>query len=193
MPVSQSVRLSCEAQSPHAAALTSPPPRSSLQDRIAAIRNCEAVVAADASRPTATSDADAAVVAIRNAGVSDAAANNAAVVHVPSSNACWRPPTPVALNHAAEANLLAILTAPLLIGESALRGYQRKEHQLVAILANLSVGEARSLHQRLSRPAVADDLLASKFAALIHERRGRLLAFIADTRRRAAIAQARTR
>lgn len=171
MPASQAVQVACESTTlvdgHHTADSPAPPPaRSSLHARLAAMRVNEAGAAGPA---------------------------DASLMYQPPANACLRPPTPVALNQTAEANLLAILIAPLLPGESALCGHQRKEHQLAAILANLSVGEARTLHQRLSRPAGAADLLASKFAALIHDRRCRLLAFIADTRRRAAVAQARTR
>ena len=104
-----------------------------------------------------------------------------------------RPPASVTLNSATEAQLLAVLNAPLLAGESALSGNLRKEHALGAILATINIGEARTLHQRLSRPPVATDALATKFATLINERRQRLLAFIADTRRRVTIAQSRAR
>ena len=142
-----------------------PAARSSLQARLAAMRAIEACAGPDDASP----------------------------MYQPPATVWLRPPPPVTLKHADEADLLAILTAPLLPGESALCGHQRREHQLAAILATLSVGEARTLHQRLSRPPSATDTLASKFAALILDRRCRLLAFIADTRRRAAIARARSR
>ncbi len=177
MPASQAIRVaraSAISRDVHqldesvAAPVAQPPAPSTLQARLAAMRAYEA--GANANSPA-----------------------DAIPIYHPSATAGLRPPTTVALNQLAEADLLAILTAPLHPGESALCGHQRKEHQLAAIFATLSVGEARTLHQRLSRSPSAADTLASKFAALVLDRRQRLLAFIADTRRRAAVAQSRTR
>ena len=86
----------------------------------------------------------------------------------------------------ADASLLAIVEAPLAPGETATTGFRRKEHELGAAFAALSVPEARALHRRLSNPS-PDDALAQRFARLTLERRGRLLAFLADARRRAAM------
>ncbi len=172
MPASQPVRVACESlpllntnnvSDDPAEPIAASPAPSSLQARLAAMRAHEA------------------------------GATDVTPIYHPPANAGLRPPTAVALNQLAEADLLAILTAPLLPGESALCGHQRKEHQLGTIFATLSVGEARTLHQRFSRPSTAADALTSKFAGLIIDRRQRLLAFIADARRRAAIAQSRTR
>ena len=98
-------------------------------------------------------------------------------------------PTAPALRPTATSDerLVAILDAALAPGETAMVGYARKEHELGAVLAQLSVLESRAMHARLSCPKAGDDL-ASKFARLTTERRTRLLAFLADARRRAAMA-----
>ena len=87
-----------------------------------------------------------------------------------------------------DAELLAILDAPLHPGETAQLGFLRKEHELGAIFVKLSVLEARALQTRLANPKQGDEL-ANKFARLTIERRQRLISFLADARRREAIAQ----
>jgi len=89
-----------------------------------------------------------------------------------------------------DAALLPVLTSPLHPGETAFGGYQRKEHALRAAFAALSVLAARALHARLSA-CRADDALALAFSRLTIERRTRLLAFLADARRREALAATR--
>ena len=64
--------------------------------------------------------------------------------------------------------------------------FKQKEHDLGALFARLSVPESRALHKRLCNPAT-DDRLAHAFSRLVTERRGRLLTFLADARRREAI------
>ncbi len=88
---------------------------------------------------------------------------------------------------AIDAQLIAILDAALAPGETAADGFRRKEHELGAAFGTLSILEAHVMHARLANPRV-DDLLAAKFARLVVDRRARLLAFIADARRRAALA-----
>ena len=97
-----------------------------------------------------------------------------------------RPPT-AAVPNTADGKLTAILDAPLTTGETAFIGFARKEHELGALIATLSVLECRALHKRLSNPQHGDEL-AHKFARLTLERRCRLLAFLADARRREALA-----
>ena len=77
-----------------------------------------------------------------------------------------------------DAQLAAILDAELLSGEPALVGFARKERELGEAFAAMPVMDQRALHARLSalRPG---DLLAAKFA--------RLVAFLGDARRRAAL------
>jgi len=91
-----------------------------------------------------------------------------------------RPPT-------IDARLIAILDAPLAPGEGAMIGFARKERELGAMFAQLGVAESRAMGARLATPKAGDEL-ANKFARLTVERRTRLLTFIADARRRAAIA-----
>jgi len=87
-----------------------------------------------------------------------------------------------------DARMLAILASGPAHGETLDAAFRRKEHELGAVFARLSVAESRALHRRLSVPA-QDDLVAARFGQLIVERRGRLLAFLADARRREAIAK----
>ena len=91
------------------------------------------------------------------------------------------------LASAHDARLIAILDAPLGDGEPAAIGFLRKEAELRATFAALPVLDARALHARLSTPR-SGDLLAAKFAGLVIERRPRLLTFLSDARRRAALA-----
>ena len=89
-----------------------------------------------------------------------------------------------------DAALLALLLSPLRAGETALLGHARKEAELRDAFAALSVLGARALHARLSA-CKADDAVALAFARLTLERRTRLLHFLADARRREALAAAR--
>lgn len=104
-------------------------------------------------------------------------------------------PTPTAaasLRTAAaiDAELIAILDTPLLLDETALVGYARKEAAMLQILASLTVAESRALHARLV-VAKPGDPLVDKLARFTTERRTRLIHFLADARRREAIAAAR--
>jgi hypothetical protein len=89
----------------------------------------------------------------------------------------------------ADAALLAILGAPLAAGESAHVGFARKEAELGAAFAALGILESRALCARLSNPRPGD-ALAEAFMRLTVDRRTRLINFLADARRRAALAQA---
>ena len=82
---------------------------------------------------------------------------------------------------------MTILEAPLLPGETAYVGFARKENELRAALATLSVLESRALHARLSNPR-SGDALATAFSRLTADRRARLVHFLADARRREALA-----
>lgn len=90
-----------------------------------------------------------------------------------------------------DAQLLAILSAGPALGETIEAAFRRKEHELGALFATLDVTTSRALHRRLSRPAEGD-LVAAQFGRMVSERRARLLSFLADARRREAIAQARS-
>ncbi len=100
-----------------------------------------------------------------------------------------RPPS-VPRPDTVDARLIAILDAPLGTGETAAVGFARKEHELGAMFAELSVLEARALQARLANAKRGDEL-ANKFARLTCERRGRLINFLADARRREALAVGR--
>ena len=104
-----------------------------------------------------------------------------------ASPATLRTPTTVASSN--DAALASILDAPLIPGETAREGFLRKEAELRVSFAQLPVTSQRALHARLSTPR-AGDQLAERFARLTADRRMRLLTFLADARRREALAQA---
>ena len=88
-----------------------------------------------------------------------------------------------------DAALISILESPLRYGETAREGFLRKEAELRAAFAALPVATQRALHARLVNPRMGD-ALATKFAGLTADRRTRLLTFLADARRREALAAA---
>ena len=95
-------------------------------------------------------------------------------------------PAPVDTQPWFETALIEILLRPAAAGTA--RGeHVRKEHEIGSVFMRLTVLEAWKLHKRLSMPA-KDDALATAFGRLIDERRARLLAFLGDARRRAALA-----
>lgn len=91
-----------------------------------------------------------------------------------------------------EAQLITIIDAP--IDGSAATGFALKEQQLGAAFAALSLQQSRELLRRLKantfdNPVATADVLRARFATFVVERRTRLLAFLADAPRRAAIAR----
>ncbi|HEY1550979.1 MAG TPA: hypothetical protein VGG28_24290 [Kofleriaceae bacterium] len=86
--------------------------------------------------------------------------------------------------------MIAILDAPLREGETFVAAFARKERDLAAAFSTMPIFDQRALHARLSNPR-SGDMLADKFGGLVSERRGRLLAFLGDARRRAAVAAAK--
>ena len=91
-----------------------------------------------------------------------------------------------------DAVCISILDAPLLPDETARVGFLRKEAELRAAFAQLPVAAQRALHARLANPTTGDQL-AERFARLTLDRRTRLLTFLADARRREALAIANHR
>ncbi len=83
--------------------------------------------------------------------------------------------------------LLEILARPVIAG-SAREAYLQKEREIGNVFGRLAVLEAWTLHKRLSI-ARSDDGLATAFERLVPERRTRLLTFLAEARRRAAMAR----
>ncbi len=84
-----------------------------------------------------------------------------------------------------DAQLSAILDAPAAYGETVSANFKRKEHDLGQVMATLNAVESLAMQRRLASPQPHDEL-AQKFARMVVERRNRLLAFLADNRRRAA-------
>jgi hypothetical protein len=100
-------------------------------------------------------------------------------------------PNPLSWNRVAlEAEIHAALTEPAHPGEQLAFAFKRKEQRLGDLFALLSVADSRELHRRLTL-VIADDELAALFGRLVAERRVRLLAFLADARRREAIQRGR--
>ena len=98
------------------------------------------------------------------------------------------PPSPFEVL-APHPDMLAILSRPQAGYDSADIHFRRIEHDLGAYFATLSLSAARSLLARLRRgTATADDTLVARFHRLVGDRRERLLAFLADAPRRAALA-----
>ena len=98
------------------------------------------------------------------------------------------PAKPVARNpiELRDAVFIAILEAPLHEDETAYLGFARKEEELRAAFATLSILESRSLQARLETPR-SGDRLAAAFSRLTIERRARLINFLGNARRRAAV------
>jgi hypothetical protein len=102
-----------------------------------------------------------------------------------TSAAVVQTPRLIASSH--DARLIAIIEAPIGAFECANVGFARKERELRAAFAALPILDQRALHARLSNPRTGD-LLSEKFHCMTCERRTRLLAFLGDARRRAALA-----
>lgn len=102
----------------------------------------------------------------------------------------WEPVVKVAPSTAPSVSLpvdeiVGVIMQPLVPGETHQAGNDRKERELVDIFRCLTVVESAALHRRLSNPSPNDEL-ATTFGRLLTVRRTRLLAFLADARRRAA-------
>jgi hypothetical protein len=106
---------------------------------------------------------------------------------VPFTPAPPEPPRARVAPIAPDGALVAILDAAPAYGETIEAAFRRKEHELLAVFASLSVDASVSLHTRLASPQ-ADDPVAARLARRVRDPRERLLAFLADARRRAAVA-----
>lgn len=83
--------------------------------------------------------------------------------------------------------LVAILSAPTRDAETVEETFRRKEAEIIAACASLSVEDAYALRRRLATPQ-SGDRLSHQFARLVVERRTRIINYLADARRRAALA-----
>jgi hypothetical protein len=86
-----------------------------------------------------------------------------------------------------ERDLINILDSAPQYGETIEVSFRRKEAELRTVFAALPVLDARALQTRLANPRV-NDAVAVRFSRLVADRRARLLTFLADARRRAALA-----
>lgn len=85
-----------------------------------------------------------------------------------------------------EAQVLGLLEAPLRPGEPASQGFARKEHELRELFKAMPAIECSVLQKRL-RVADQRDRLVIAFGLLVGDRRNRLVAVLADARRREAL------
>ncbi|MBA3821666.1 MAG: hypothetical protein H0X17_22470 [Deltaproteobacteria bacterium] len=106
----------------------------------------------------------------------------------PSAASTTQPAPPVVVLPVDE--ILAILLQPVDDRLGHRRGHDAKEQQLRTLFDALSPLAAWTLRRRLANPRSGDPLAC--FARLVVERRGRLLAYLDDTRRRAALRSAAT-
>lgn len=87
---------------------------------------------------------------------------------------------------ALESEILAALDRQPEPGERIEFAFRRKEAELASVFSRLNLAEARELHRRLTLQLDGDPVV-SRFARMVAPRRARLIAFLADARRRAAI------
>lgn len=98
-------------------------------------------------------------------------------------------PAAAAVNGVAlEAAIIAALDAPPAPDERPSETFRRKEVAVGELFAALSVMDAHHLYKRLS-VRHADDPIAQRFGRLVTDRQDRLMNFLGDARRRAAIAR----
>ena len=84
-----------------------------------------------------------------------------------------------------ERDLIAIIVRPIRLGEGHQVGNELREQELRAALAALEPVDAFQMRRRLELDR-ATDALAVAFRRLVPDRRRRLIAFLADPKRRAA-------
>ena len=87
---------------------------------------------------------------------------------------------------ARELEILEVLAQPVLPGEQLAFAFKRKERCLGELFAQLSINDSRELHRRCTL-GIPGDALAASFRRLVPDRQSRLLAFLADARRREAV------
>jgi hypothetical protein len=87
---------------------------------------------------------------------------------------------------ARELEILEVLAQPVPPGEQLAFAFKRKERRLGELFASLNVADSRELHRRCTL-GLPGDALAASFRRLVSDRQGRLLAFLADARRREAV------
>jgi hypothetical protein len=101
--------------------------------------------------------------------------------HIQTPPSSW---TPVAC----EAEILGVLQQPASEGEPRELAFKRKEHQLAALFAQLVPAESLALEERL-RLAQPGDAIATQFRRFVVARQERLLAFLAQSRKRHPLQQ----
>jgi hypothetical protein len=105
-----------------------------------------------------------------------------------SQETAYKPPPIQTISF--EQAIIEALDAPANPDERASDAFRRKEYAIGQLFGALSIVEAHILHRRLSLRDAADPI-ATRFARLIVERQARLMSFLGDARRRAALAKGR--
>jgi len=85
-----------------------------------------------------------------------------------------------------ENEIIAVFDERPAPGEQLEMAFRRKEQQLAAVFARLNAVDSLALQRRLNL-SLSDDPIAERFGRLVVARRTRLLAFLADARRRIAL------
>lgn len=174
--------------------LTSVPMAADSQSESAVVIAANSPVAAQVTSEHGAAVPNALPVALapQHAGPLRVANTPARSVYEPLATVVEAPARPkFQLSTELEAQLITIIDAP--IDGSAATGFALKEQQLGAAFAALSLQQSRELLRRLKantldNPVATADVLRARFATFVVERRNRLLAFLADAPRRAAIA-----
>jgi hypothetical protein len=107
-----------------------------------------------------------------------------------SSEPATSPPKAQTIGPSLEQRITDIIQEAPPPAETLEMTFRRKEQALREVFSTLSVVESRALHRRLTLASSTDPLVKT-FGRLVAGRRERLLAFLADVRRREAIAGAR--
>ena len=81
-----------------------------------------------------------------------------------------------------EQQILDLIAAPLRRDENFRSGHDRKEHEIAALLAQLTPVQSHALSKRLAINAASDPLVVA-FGRLLVERRNRLVAYLERLRR----------
>jgi hypothetical protein len=137
-----------------------------------------------ALRPPATDDSAASPMVRRRAGLASDQRPIWEPTEMPLASSAPAVELPVTVVTA----IMETILRPLRPDESHLSGNANREQELRALFASLDVPHARALQKRLDIDR-ADDPLARAFSRLVADRRARLRAFLADARRREALAQ----
>ena len=117
-----------------------------------------------------------------------------------TNSTIWEPPAFSAVPASAapvvipiEREIIELLERPIDSSETHRAGHDRKECELIALLDTLTAVEALAVARRLANGRAGDALVAAFHLRLSADRRGRVVAFVTNTRRRIAVRTAALR